>query len=187
MKKEIQICTGILREGGCILYPTDTIWGIGCDATNPEAVARVYGIKQRKDTKAMLVLADSIGMVRQYVEEIPAAALEILEVNEAPLTIVYPCARDLAGNLISGDGSIGIRITADPFSRELIRAFGKPVVSSSANIAGDPAPGMFSEIQPAIRGAVDHVVNWRQEERKKGKPSGILKVSLNGEIEIIRK
>jgi L-threonylcarbamoyladenylate synthase len=187
MKNEINICTGILREGGCILYPTDTVWGIGCDATNPDAVARVYNIKQREDTKAMLVLADSIEMLGRYVDEIPAAAMEILEVNESPLTIVYPGARGLAGNLIPGDGSIGIRITADAFSSELIRAFGKPVVSSSANIAGDPAPSNFSEIQPAIKAAVDHVVNWRQGEGKKGKPSGVLKVSLNGEIEIIRK
>ena len=148
MKKEIQICAGILRNGGTILFPTDTIWGIGCDATNPDAVAKIYGIKRREDSRAMLVLADSVGMVSDYIEEIPAAAIQILEVNEAPLTIVYPCARKLAGNLTGADGSIGIRITADPFSRELIKAFGKPVVSSSANLAGMSPPANFSEISP---------------------------------------
>jgi L-threonylcarbamoyladenylate synthase len=187
MNREIKLCTEVLHRGGTILYPTDTVWGIGCDATNAGAVDEVYRIKRRKDSKAMLVLVDSIEMISDYVEEIPGAALEILEINDSPLTIIYPGARGLAGNLPGEDGSIGIRITSEPFSRELIKAFGKPVVSSSANLAGHPAPANFAEIPEDIRTAVDHVAGWRQDERKKNKPSGILKVHLNGEIQIIRR
>jgi len=190
MKQEIKQAIEVLNSGGSILYPTDTIWGIGCDATKPEAVSKVYGIKQREDSKAMLVLVSSIDMIWDYVEEIPEAALEILEVNEQPLTIIYPGARTggkgLAENLISSDGSIGIRITNEPFSKALIEAFRKPLVSSSANIAGGKSPDNFSEISPDVLQSVDHIVNWKQEEMKKRKPSGILKVSLNGIIEIIR-
>ena len=209
MKQEIQRCTEVLKAGGPILYPTDTIWGIGCDATNPMAVARVYKIKQRIDTKAMLVLVDSIDMIYDYIEEIPEMALEILKLrhgpestgkgqardkrsqagrvpDDKPLTIIYPGATGLADNLLAEDGSIGIRVTEETFSRELIRSFGKPLVSSSANITGESPPASFAEISDRIRLAVDHVANWKQNEHKKRKPSGILKVSLNGEIKIIR-
>lgn len=187
MEKEIQVCTEVLNKGGTILYPTDTIWGIGCDATDVDAVEKIYSIKQRVDTKAMLVLADSIEMVSDYVEEIPAVALQILEVNDKPLTLIYPGARGLAENLLAGDGSIGIRITSEPFSKELIKAFGKPLVSSSANIAGQSPPSHFAEISELIRSAVDYVVNWQQRDQTKKKPSGILKVHLNGEVEVIRR
>jgi L-threonylcarbamoyladenylate synthase len=190
MKKEIQQAIEVLKNGGCILYPTDTIWGIGCDATNPDAVSKVYGIKQREDSKAMLVLVSSIDMIWDFVEEIPEAAQEILEVNEQPLTIIYPGARTggkgLAKNLIASDGSIGIRITNEPFSKALIEAFRKPLVSSSANIAGGKSPDNFPDISSEVRQGVDHIVNWKQDDMKKRKPSGILKVSLNGIIEIIR-
>jgi L-threonylcarbamoyladenylate synthase len=186
MKREIQKCVEILRKGGTLLYPTDTIWGIGCDATDADAVAKIYEIKQREDSKAMLVLVDSIDMLADYVEVIPDIALEILEVNDGPLTIVYPGAKGLAENLIAADGSAGIRITGEPFSRELIRSFGKPVVSSSANLAGDPSPGSFNEIADRIQSAVDHIVDWNRSGGRKRKPSGILKVHLNGEIEVIR-
>lgn len=209
MKKEIQHCAGILDKGGTILYPTDTIWGIGCDATNPAAVEKVFNIKGRVDSKAMLVLVDSLDMIYEYVEEIPEMALEILDAqspeshgrfkkhrhkpgkvdaewDNKPLTIIYPGAVGLAENLVAADGSIGIRITSEPFSQELIRTFRKPLVSSSANLAGQKSPANFSEISPDIRTAVDHVANWNQDDNKKRKPSGILKVSLNGEIEVIR-
>ncbi len=188
MKQAVQQCVEVLREGGCILYPTDTIWGIGCDATDPEAVRKVYTIKNRVDSKAMLVLVDSIDMIYDYVKEVPEMALEILEQNQdgAALTIIYPGALKLAENLIAEDGSIGIRVTTDPFSKEIIRALRKPVVSSSANIAGQASPAFFSEISSEIRSAVDHIANWRQDDHKKRKPSGILKVYLNGEIELIR-
>jgi L-threonylcarbamoyladenylate synthase len=187
MKREIQLCTEVLRRGGTILYPTDTVWGIGCDATDAGAVDKVYRIKSRTDSKAMLVLVDSIEMVSEYVEEIPEVALDIIEVNDSPLTIIYPGARGLAGNLPGKDGSIGIRITSEPFSRALIKTFGRPVVSSSANLAGLSAPANFAEIPEDIRSAVDYVADWRRDERKKNKPSGILKVHLNGEIQIIRR
>jgi L-threonylcarbamoyladenylate synthase len=186
MKQEIERCREVLRSGGTILYPTDTIWGLGCDATNPEAVRKIYDIKRRTDYKAMLVLVNSIDMIRDYVHEIPPAALEILEVNDKPLTIIYPEARNLADNLPASDGSIGIRISTESFSAGLIKAFGRPIVSSSANIAGNPSPANFSEISPEIQSAADYVVKWKQDDRKKRKPSGILKVSLNGEIKIIR-
>ncbi len=190
MKKEIQQAIEVLQNGGCILYPTDTIWGIGCDATNPEAVSKVYGIKQREDSKAMLILVSSSDMIWDFVEEIPEAAQEILEVNEQPLTIIYPGARTggkgLAENLIASDGSIGIRITNEPFSKALIEAFRKPLVSSSANIAGGKSPVNFPDISSEVRQGVDHIVNWKQDDMKKRKPSGVLKVSLNGKIEIIR-
>jgi len=209
MKQEIQRCTEVLKAGGTILYPTDTIWGIGCDAANPKAVARVYMIKERVDTRAMLVLVDSIEMICDYIEEIPEMALEILKLryspasagngqsrdktsltgdvpDDKPLTIIYPGAIGLADNLLAEDGSIGIRVTEETFSRELIRSFGKPLVSSSANITGESPPACFAEISGRIRSAVDHVANWKQDEHNKRKPSGILKVSLNGEIKIIR-
>lgn len=191
MKKEIQRCIDVLRTGGTILYPTDTIWGIGCDATDPEAVSKIYRIKKRKDSKAMLVLVDSIERIYDCVREVPEMALEILEQTREggslkPLTIIYPGAFNLASNLPADDGSIGIRVSTDPFSRELIRMFGKPLVSTSANIAGSVPPANFGEISDEIRSAVDYVADWRRDERKKARPSGILKVSLNGEIIIIR-
>jgi L-threonylcarbamoyladenylate synthase len=195
MRKEIEKCLEVLRSGGTILYPTDTIWGIGCDATRVDAVARVYEIKERVDTKVMLVLVDNIDMIYDYIEEMPEMALEILEQLQTPqqpgpdgksLTIVYPGARGLAGNLIASDGSVGIRITTEEFSRHLITAFGKPIVSSSANIAGEVAPGNYSEISEHIRSSVDYQADWKRDERKQRKPSGILKVSLNGEVKVIR-
>ncbi|MFC2114968.1 L-threonylcarbamoyladenylate synthase [Bacteroidota bacterium] len=186
MRKEIQKCSEALKQGKIILYPTDTIWGIGCDATNTNAVEKIYTIKKRVDSKAMLVLVDSIEMVASYVEEIPDIALKLLEVNEQPLTIVYPGAYGLADNLVADDGSVGIRISREPFSMGLIKAFGKPIVSSSANLAGQPNPAYFSEISEDIISGMDYVVYWMREDRKKRKPSGILKVHLNGEIEVIR-
>ena len=210
MRAEIQKCVEVLRKGGSILYPTDTIWGIGCDATDPEAVAKVCDIKKRVDSKAMLVLVDSVDMIYDYVEDVPEMALEILKIQNnqghrgssakagsvsrdygtgyegQPLTIIYPGATGLANNLISNDGSIGIRITSETFSKELIRAFGKPLVSSSANIGGQDAPANFSEISDEIRSSVDLVAAWKHDDLKKSKPSGILKVSLNGEVKVIR-
>ena len=187
MHQDIQKCIEVLAAGGTILYPTDTIWGIGCDATQTHATQKVYHLKQREDAKAMLVLVNSADMLSRYVEEIPAIADEIIEINDAPLTIIYPAGRNLAGNLLSPDGSIGIRITSDPFCKELIRRYRKPLVSTSANIAGHPAPAIFREIAAEIKALVDYTVAWRQDDHTKRKPSGILKVKLNGEIEVIRK
>lgn len=187
IKTEMEKANGILSGGGTILYPTDTIWGIGCDATDRKAVEKIYGIKNRKDTKAMLVLVDSAGMLEDYVEEVPEMALEIIDISNRPLTIIYPGARGLADNLVHSDGSIGIRITTDPFCTELLRAFGKPIVSTSANVTGKTAPAFFNQIEKSIIGSVDYVVEWRRDDNEIRKPSGILKVALNGEIEVIRK
>ena len=187
MHQDIQKSINVLAAGGTILYPTDTIWGLGCDATQPEAVQKIYQIKQRENSKAMLVLVDSLDMLSNYVQEIPAIAIEILEINEDPLTIIYPDARNLAENLLSAEGNIGIRITADPFCTELIHQFRKPLVSTSANPAGKPAPAIFKDIIADILSEVDYTVIWRQNDRIKRKPSGILKVKLNGEIDVIRK
>lgn len=187
MHQDIQKCIEVLAAGGTILYPTDTIWGIGCDATQFDATQKVYELKQREDAKAMLVLVNSADMLSRYVEEIPAMADEIIEINDAPLTIIYPAGRNLAGNLLPKDGTIGIRITSDPFCKELIRRYRKPLVSTSANIAGQPAPSYFSDIAAEIKAKVGYTAAWRQNDRAKRKPSGILKVKLNGEIEVIRK
>ncbi len=187
MKREIQICTRILRSGGTLLYPTDTVWGIGCDATNAAAVQKVRRIKQRAGQRAMLVLVDSIEMLSAYVEEVPEIAYEILKVSDSPLTIVYPRARGFAENLPDADGSIGIRITSEPFSRALVHEFSKPIVSSSANLAGQSPPANFAGISREIIAEVDHVANWGRDERYKNKPSGILKVHLNGQVEILRR
>jgi len=161
MREEIQRCTETLKKGGTILYPTDTIWGIGCDATDEEAVEKVYKIKQREDSKAMLVLVDSIRMLENYVEEVPEIAYEILEAGENALTIIYPGAFGLAGNLCAEDGSVGIRITREAFSAGLIKAFGKPLVSSSANLAGQPSPAGFNEISDLVLSSTDYVANWK--------------------------
>jgi L-threonylcarbamoyladenylate synthase len=154
---------------------------------NCQTQEKVYRLKQRKDSKAMLVLVDSGNMLERYVEEIPEMAMKIIEINEDPLTIIYPAGRNLAQDLLSPDGSIGIRITSDPFCTELIHRFRKPIVSTSANIAGQQAPFTFREISTAIISEVDYTVSWRQDDLARRKPSGILKIKLNGEIEVIRK
>ena len=168
-----------------ILYPTDTIWGIGCDATNEDAVRRVYEIKRRNDSKSMLVLLDNPVKLQNYVAEVPEIAWD-LRAADKPLTIIRR-ARNLAPNLIAPDGSVGIRITTELFSAALCKAFRKPVVSTSANLSGEVAPSNFGEIPEEIRGAVDYIVEYRQNETGKGEPSGIIKLSNDGTISIIRK
>jgi len=186
MRSEIKQTSGILSQGGIILYPTDTIWGIGCDATLSAAVDKLYRIKNRKDSKAMLVLVDSMKMLEKYIELVPDIATEILSVSNKPLTIIYPGATGMAENLLHSDGSVGIRITSDPFCLGLLQYFGKPIVSTSANIASHPPPQYFAQIDEAILGTVDYTVDWRRDDRSKRKPSGILKVGLQGQIEVIR-
>ena len=187
MKQAIYKALEILKKGGIILYPTDTIWGIGCDATNAEAVKRVYEIKQRKDSKSMLVLLDNPSYLSFYINEIPDIAYELIDVTDKPLTIIYPGAKNLALNLLASDGSIGIRIPNDDFCKQLISRFKKPIVSTSANISGQPSPVIFSEISQEIIDAVDYVVEWRQDDYAKSQPSSIIKLGKKGEIEIIRK
>ena len=164
-----------MREGGVILYPTDTIWGIGCDATNEDAVRRVYEIKQRQDSKAMLVWVDSSVKVDFYVQDVPEVAWDLIDLADKPLTIIYSGARNLAANLLAEDGSVGIRVTNEDFSKRLCQQFRKAVVSTSANISGQPSPRNFSEISEEVKSAVDYIVGYRQVEMSNPKPSSIIK------------
>ena len=175
-----------MSEGGVILYPTDTIWGIGCDATNEDAVRRVYEIKQRQDSKAMLVLVDSSVKVDFYVQDVPEVAWDLIDLADKPLTIIYSGARNLAANLLAEDGSVGIRVTNEDFSKRLCQQFRKAVVSTSANISGQPSPRNFSEISEEVKSAVDYIVGYRQEEMSNPKPSSIIKLDKGGVIKIIR-
>ena len=175
-----------MREGGVILYPTDTIWGIGCDATNEDAVRRVYEIKQRQDSKAMLVLVDSSVKVDFYVRDVPEVAWDLIDLADNPLTIIYSGARNLAANLLAEDGSVGIRVTNEDFSKRLCQQFRKAIVSTSANISGQPSPKNFSEISEEVKSAVDYIVGYRQEEMSNPKPSSIIKLDKGGVIKIIR-
>jgi L-threonylcarbamoyladenylate synthase len=185
--EDIKKSCEIMMQGGIILYPTDTIWGIGCDATNPEAVKRVYDIKQRSDSKAMLVLVDSFVKVNFYVTDLPDVAYDLVDLSTKPLTIIYPGARNLAENLIAQDGTVGIRVTKEVFSQGLCQRFRKAIVSTSANISGQPSPASFSDIDEAIKSKVDYIVQYRQKEQIKAKPSSIIKLGSKGEIVIIRK
>jgi L-threonylcarbamoyladenylate synthase len=187
MTEDINVALQVLKKGGVILYPTDTIWGIGCDATNPEAVSKVYAIKQRSDTRSMLVLLDDAGSLGRYLQEVPEIAWDLIELTDEPLTILYSGAKNLAMNLVAPDGTIGIRVTQDEFCRKLIRQFRKPVVSTSANISGNPWPENFNAIDPVILQRVDYTVKWRQEDYSRGRPSAIIRLGIKGEIEIIRK
>jgi len=177
----------VLRSGGIILYPTDTIWGIGCDATNAAAVSRIYEIKKRQDTKSMLVLMENPNLLNSYISEVPEIAWELIEVADTPLTIIYPGAKNLAANLLANDGSIGIRITNEAFTQQLIQRFRKPVVSTSANISGEISPRNFAEISEEIKKSVDFIVNFRQDDLTRSNPSGIIKLGVGGQVEVIRK
>lgn len=186
MNEEIKKACQVMREGGVILYPTDTIWGIGCDATNEEAVHRVYEIKHRTDSKAMLVLVDSAVKVDFYVQDVPEVAWDLIELADKPLTIIYSDARNLALNLLAEDGSVGIRVTNEEFSKRLCQQFRKAIVSTSANVSGQPSPLNFGEISEEIKAAVDYIVDYRREETAQAKPSSIIKLDKGGVIKIIR-
>lgn len=187
MIEDIKAALAVLQKGGVILYPTDTIWGLGCDAGNEEAVKRIYNIKNRIDSKSMLVLMENAALLERYVLEVPEVAYDLIELSEKPLTIIYDGAKNLAKNLIAEDGSIGIRLTTEDFSSDLIRRFKRPIVSTSANISGKPSPACFDEIEQEIIDAVDYVVKYRQDDVQKAVPSGIIKLGRGGEIKIIRK
>jgi L-threonylcarbamoyladenylate synthase len=186
MEKDLRKSLEVLRRGGTILYPTDTIWGIGCDATSQEAVKNLLKIKERNDDKGLLILVDDPDKLSDYVAEIPDIAWELVSMSEDPLTIVYPGGINLPVNVLYNDGSVGIRVTLDDFCRELIRRFGKPVISTSANLSGEPFPSIFTEISNEIKSRVDYVVKWRQDDLSGNNPSPIIKLGLKGEIEIIR-
>ena len=198
MIEEIQKALEVLRKGGVILYPTDTVWGIGCDATNPEAVAKIYAIKNRADSKSLVLLAENMDMICRYVKEVPEMAVQLVEVNDKPMTIIYPGAVAgkqgdkpsngcLAYNVVAEDGTVGIRIPMMEFCTQLVRRLGKPLVSTSANISGEATPKKFAEITPEIRDVVDYVVEPSLEKGATGQSSSIIKVGLDYSIEIIRK
>ena len=175
-----------LRAGGVILYPTDTVWGLGCDATNSEAVKKIFSIKQRAGNKSLIILVNSPGMLERYVDNPPEVALQIAELPESPLTIVYDRGRSRAEGVASADGSVGVRVCADPFCDELITALRKPLVSTSANISGSDAPAIFDEISEELKASVDYVCLWRQDDRSRAKASSVIRVSGNGVVKILR-
>ncbi len=204
-KEDMAAALRVLEQGGVIVYPTDTVWGIGCDATNEAAVQRIFHIKQRAEAKAMLVLLDAPGKLQGYVREVPEMAWDLLDCvapsdsphrgrdghtdknpSHRPMTIIYPGARNLAPSLIAEDGSVGIRITQELFSKTLCERLKRPLVSTSANISGTPSPAVFAEISEDILGAVDYVVRFRQDDMRKAQPSSIIKLGLHNEVEIIR-
>lgn len=204
MKEEIQKALEVLRSGGIILYPTDTVWGIGCDATDPEAVAKVYAIKRREDTKSLVLLASDMDMICRYVKEVPEMAVQLVDVNDKPMTIIYPdalagpgAAADgtlpkadrhcLAFNTVADDQTVGIRIPMMDFCQQLVARFGRPIVSTSANISGEATPKKYAEITQEIKDAVDHIVDPALERGSTGQSSSIIKVGLDYSIEIIRK
>ena len=201
-KSDLEEAVRVLRAGGVIVYPTDTVWGIGCDATNEEAVRRVYALKRRADSKSMLVLLDAPGKLQGYVEEVPEMAWELLECTSPlqlplqgvrentesirPLTIIYPRGKNLAKSLLAEDGSVGIRITREPFSKALCERLRRPIVSTSANISGEPAAQTFHQISEAVLEQADYVCLYRRDDEEEKAPSSIIKVGLHNEIEIIR-
>lgn len=199
MNTEMQKALEILRKGGVILYPTDTVWGIGCDATDPVAVAKVYALKKREDSKSLVLLASDMDMVCRYVREVPEMAVQLVEVNDKPMTIIYPGAvagekgsdkasrHCLAYNTVAEDGTVGIRVPMMDFCRDLVAKLGRPIVSTSANISGEKTPARFAEIADEIKDGVDHIVDPSLEKGSTGQSSSIIKVGLDYSIEIIRK
>ncbi len=186
MNEEINKALKTLKEGGLILYPTDTIWGIGCDATNTEAVEKVFKLKKRKDSKALICLVADDRMLKKYVNKVPDVAYDIIDLSEDPITIIYDDAQNLAKNLIADDNTIAIRIPNDDFCFQLLRRFNNAIVSTSANISGMPSPKSFKEISQEVLKGVDYVVNLHHEKNS-GKPSSIIKLSSDGIVKVIRK
>lgn len=186
LQDEIKKAIDVMRKGGVILYPTDTVWGIGCDATNAEAVKRVYEIKKREDSKALICLVDSEARLNRYVRQVADVTWDMIELAEKPLTVIFDNATGLAPNLLAEDGSVGLRITKEEFSKELCYRFQKAIVSTSANISGEPTAATFDEISDEIKNAVDYVVKYNRQCKEKHKPSSIIKIKSNGEFTIIR-
>jgi len=185
--EDIRTAVQTLRQGGLILYPTDTIWGIGCDASNEEAVRRIFQLKQREDSKAMICLVDSADRMQRYLRRVPDVAWDLVEFAEKPLTLILDGAVNLAPSLIAEDGSVGLRVTKESISHELCYRFEKAVVSTSANISGQPSPACFAEITDEIKRGVDYIMRSRQNDLSKSKPSQIIKLSIDGRIQILRK
>ena len=186
LQDEVKKAIEVMRQGGVILYPTDTVWGIGCDATNPEAVKRVYEIKRRSDSKALICLVDSDVRLSRYVRNVADVTWQMLELTTRPLTVIFDQPIGLAPNLLAEDGSVGLRITREEFSHELCFRFQKPIVSTSANISGEPTALTFSDISPEIIQAVDYVVKYNRQCKERHQPSSIVKIDASGKFQIIR-
>ena len=183
---DIEACLTVLESGGLILYPTDTIWGIGCDATNEDAVAKIFALKNRPDSKALIVLIADERSLLQYVASPHIEVFDYIQGVSKPTTIIYENAIGLAGNLLAEDGSVGIRICADEFCKHLIKRFRKPIVSTSANVSGLPAPKVFTDIDIAVKGGVDYVVAYRQDDMTRVEPSAVVKFNKDGCFTILR-
>lgn len=185
-ESDLKEAVRVMQDGGIILYPTDTVWGIGCDARNVEAVRKIYDLKRRQDSKSMLVLVSSEGMLQRSVKEVPEIAWQLIDVAVNPMTIIYDTPTGIAENLKAEDGSLGIRITSEKFSRMLCERMRGPIVSTSANISGKPTPLTFSEISSEIKEGVDYVCKFRQKEKASSKPSNIIKVTRGNVVKVIR-
>lgn len=186
-EQDLKECLATLKNGGIILYPTDTIWGLGCDATSQAAVEKIFRIKSREADKSLLILVNGIGMLERYVKDIPETALDLVNVSDSPLTIIYPGGKYLAEGVYANDGSVGIRICNDEFCSELITRFRKPIVSTSANLSGSQSPSNFSNIEGEIVAKADYVVNYRRDDKRKQAASPIIRIERNGTLKIIRK
>ena len=185
--KDVNAAVEVMRRGGVILYPTDTVWGIGCDATNASAVARVYEIKHQQDSKAMICLVDSEARLQRYVRNVPNVAWDVIEMATKPVTVILDGAVNLAPNLLAEDGSVALRVTREPFSNQLCYRFQKAIVSTSANISGQPPASNYCDIDPELLQAVDYVCTSRRQEKKPHTPSSIIRLRPNGEVEVVRK
>lgn len=185
--QDIDLAVETLKKGGLILYPTDTVWGIGCDATNPRAVAKVYALKKRDDSKALITLVGSEAALERTVEEVPDVAWQLIEAAVSPVTIVYDRGIGVADNLLADDGSLAVRLTREDFSAQLCRRFRRPLVSTSANVSGAPAPRCYSEISPEVIDGVDYVCQSRRDEGPSASPSMVIKISGGGQFKILRK
>ena len=186
MEEDLKKCIEVLSYGGVILYPTDTVWGLGCDATNAEAVAKIFAIKQRDDSKALVTLVDSDGRLQQYVKEVPEVAWDLIDLSTKPITIVYDNAKGLATNVLAEDGSAALRIATDPFCKKLIQRYKRPIVSTSANISGEPTPSMFKEVSDELKAQVDFVVSFRQEDITPAQSSTVIKLGSGGQVKVLR-
>lgn len=186
MKTEITNALQVLKKGGTILYPTDTVWGIGCDAINSKAISKVYNLKSRPEQKSLIILVDSVDRIANYVDKVPQQVHDLINNYHKPLTIVFQNAKNLAKNLIADDGSIAIRVVKNDFCKELIKELGKPLVSTSANVSGTPTPVVYREISEIIKEKVDYIVNVDQEKIEPASPSSVIKVDNDGNYEILR-
>lgn len=186
-EEDIKAAVDALRRGEIILYPTDTVWGIGCDATNSEAVKRVYDIKRRVDSKALILLVGDINMLWRYVDDVPEIAEQLIEVSDRPVTVIYDHARNVAPETVAADGSVAIRVTTEAFSKELCRRLGRPIVSTSANISGEPTAATYAQISDEIKNSVDYVAEYGRDDSTPSQPSIIIKISSDSSFKIIRK